>query len=129
MRLCDIAGCDRKHHARGLCSTHYRKRETPPPVSALVDAVSGVSSWARQIEDPTGRASLTAELIESTVHYLDKQLADRSSRPVEVASLVSRVARLIDTVGKIESVAAPTLDPSSDPFAEFLDDLDASVAD
>jgi len=25
MRRCDEDGCDRRHHARGKCSTHYRQ--------------------------------------------------------------------------------------------------------
>jgi len=32
MRRCDVKGCDRKHDARGMCSTHYRRWRHGQPV-------------------------------------------------------------------------------------------------
>lgn len=51
MKICTFEGCDKKHHARGLCSSHRRQSDAGKPLTRLRDMGNGKSFqdrfWAK----------------------------------------------------------------------------------
>jgi len=128
VRICDVADCERKHHAKGYCSHHYHNKPRPDdaPRSPIVVAAERIAEWAETVPDVTGSAIYSAAMITFLSAYLDKLASTRDVRPADIASLSARCAQFVSTIGKLDATT-PADPDGEDPFEAFLTELDTAT--
>jgi len=89
MRTCDIDGCDKKHSAKGLCSTHYNAiNRTPNPTSEYTCPMCG-DSFVKE----AARANRYKNVFCSPDCNVLYQMQYLERRPATLKAMATRAAK------------------------------------
>lgn len=136
MRTCSILGCEKKHRAKGLCSTHYNQRDpdrhAPQPFAC---AACGEVVWRRVHSDrrhvcsTTCRASLQFGPGFHSETWPWTEMAMRRAQRLG-ATVVEPVDRLAVFARDAWTcyICETKLDPDADPFDLLSATVDHVVA-